>query len=205
MKRSVPATAPGPLAAVQRFLNTLHVERGTDALDEPATAYDWMTGTRPPPPDPQDLDRLRLLRRELRARCGDGTPDDDALTRLAATAPLRLAASATPTAVAASASGAATPLAGAAAAPPAGVAPAAGGLRLVAAGHGHPAVLAALLAAAYDAQRDGTWSRLKICHHDACRWVFYDESRSRTATWCAMGVCGNRAKAAAFRRRATGS
>ena len=63
------------------------------------------------------------------------------------------------------------------------------------------AVLAILLAITYDAQRDGTWARLKICHHDACRWAFFDESRSRTATWCAMGICGNRTKVAAYRRR----
>jgi hypothetical protein len=174
--RTVPATAPGPLALIQRFLNTLHVERGTDALDSPATAYTWLAGTAPsqlPPPRPKDLDRLRILRRELRARCGDGPGDDEAFTRLAAHAPLRI-----------------TPAA-------------AGAFHLTPIGDGHPAVLATLLAITYDAQRDGTWDRLKICHHDACRWAFYDESRSRTATWCAMGICGNRTKVAAYRRRQT--
>jgi hypothetical protein len=172
--RTVPATAPGQLGLIQIFLNTLHVERGTDALDDPATAYAWLAGTAlpsPPPPGPEDLDRLRILRRELRARCGDGPRDDEALARLAAHAPLRLA-------------------------------PAPGGsLHLAPVGGGHPAMLAILLAIAYDAQRDGTWSRLKICHHNACRWAFYDESRSRTATWCAMGICGNRTKVTAYRRR----
>ena len=62
-------------------------------------------------------------------------------------------------------------------------------------------MLATLLAITYDAQRDGTWARLKICHHDACRWAFFDESRGRTATWCAMGICGNRTKVTAYRRR----
>jgi hypothetical protein len=174
--RTVPATAPGRLALVQRFLNTLHVERGTDALDSPATAYTWLTGSAlspPSPPGPRDLDRLRTLRRELRATCGDGARDDEALARLAADAPLRL-----------------TPGPG-------------GTLQLTPMGDGHPAMLATLLAIAYDAERDGTWDRLKICHHDACRWVFYDESRSRTATWCAMGICGNRTKVAAYRRRQT--
>ena len=97
--------------------------------------------------------------------------DDEALTSLAAGASLRL-----------------RPVTG-------------GGLHLTPAGDGHPAVLATLLAITYDAQRDGTWARLKICHHDACRWAFFDESRSRTATWCAMGICGNRTKVAAYRRR----
>jgi hypothetical protein len=172
--RTVPAAAPGPLALVQDFLNTLHVERGTDALDAPATAYTWREldlGL----PGPEDLDRLRTLRRELRAACGDGPPDDEALASVAAHAPLVL-----------------------------GPGPD-GALRLTPAGDGHPAVLAMLLAIAYDAQRDGTWSRLKICRHDGCRWAFYDESRSRTGTWCAMGICGNRTKVAAYRRRAASS
>ena len=159
---------------MQRFLNTLHVERGTDALDAPATAYTWLAGTAPtplPPPGREDLDRLRALRRELRARCGDGPSDDDVLAGLAAHAPLRL-----------------TPATG-------------GALQLAPVGDGHPAVLATLLAITYDAERDGTWARLKICHHHACRWAFFDQSRSRTATWCAMGICGNRTKVAAYRRR----
>jgi predicted RNA-binding Zn ribbon-like protein len=172
--RNVPAAAPGRLELIQRFLNTLHVERGTDALDAPATAYLWLAGTAlasPPPPGPLELDRLRILRRELRARCGDGPRDDEALARLAVHAPLHL-----------------TPATD-------------GSLHLIPAGDSHSAVLATLLAITYDAQHDGTWTRLKICHHDACRWAFYDESRSRTATWCAMGICGNRTKVAAYRRR----
>ena len=172
--RTVPAAAPGRLGLVQSFLNTLHVERGTDALDGPVTAYTWMAAGAPaelPAPGPEDLERLRTLRQELRARCGDGEGDDEALTRLAAHAPLHLTPAPT------------------------------GDLRLAPAVDGHPAVLATLLAATYDAQRDGTWSRLKICRHDGCRWAFYDESRSRTATWCAMGICGNRTKVTAYRRR----
>lgn len=171
--RAVPATAPGRLVLVQRFLNTLHVERGTDALDAPGTAYTWLDEALPPP-GPADLDRLRVLRRELRARCGDGVRDDEVFADLAAHAPLRV-----------------------------GPAPD-GGLRLDPAGDGHPAALATLLAVTYEAERDGTWDRLKICHHDGCRWAFYDGSRSRTATWCAMGICGNRTKVAAYRRRAKG-
>ena len=34
-----------------------------------------------------------------------------------------------------------------------------------------------------------------------CRWAFYDESRNRSATWCDMKVCGNRAKVRGFRER----
>jgi predicted RNA-binding Zn ribbon-like protein len=58
--------------------------------------------------------------------------------------------------------------------------------------------LLAIVAAAID---DGTWRRLKVCPADDCRWAFYDESRNRSATWCDMRVCGNRAKVRGFRER----
>jgi predicted RNA-binding Zn ribbon-like protein len=48
---------------------------------------------------------------------------------------------------------------------------------------------------------DGSWSRLKACRRDTCRWVFWDSSRNRSGQWCAMAVCGNRIKGAAFRAR----
>ncbi|NIH85928.1 CGNR zinc finger domain-containing protein [Amycolatopsis granulosa] len=47
----------------------------------------------------------------------------------------------------------------------------------------------------------GHWSRVKICPADDCRWVFYDESRNRSRTWCSMRVCGNREKARSWRQR----
>ncbi len=62
--------------------------------------------------------------------------------------------------------------------------------------------LGRLLAIVAAAQADGTWARLKACPWDTCRWAFYDRSKNRSGRWCKMEVCGNRAKAAAFRRRA---
>jgi predicted RNA-binding Zn ribbon-like protein len=46
-----------------------------------------------------------------------------------------------------------------------------------------------------------TWDRLKACRLDDCQWVFYDHSKNRSRTWCSMRVCGNRAKARAYRER----
>src|SRR3954471_24607913 len=51
------------------------------------------------------------------------------------------------------------------------------------------------------ASADGTWARLKTCPMDDCMWAFYDFSRNRSRTWCSMSMCGNRAKARAYRRR----
>jgi predicted RNA-binding Zn ribbon-like protein len=61
--------------------------------------------------------------------------------------------------------------------------------------------LADLVGIVYTAQADGTWPRLKACRRDVCGWLFYDRSRNRSAVWCSMAVCGNRTKTAAYRAR----
>jgi predicted RNA-binding Zn ribbon-like protein len=62
-------------------------------------------------------------------------------------------------------------------------------------------VLASLLGTVAEAVASGTWDRLKICRSPDCRWAYYDHSRNRSRAWCSMSVCGNRAKARAFRTR----
>lgn len=59
-----------------------------------------------------------------------------------------------------------------------------------------------VLAAVAVAMADGSWERLKACRSDTCRWAFIDNARNRSRQWCDMRVCGNRAKARAFRERA---
>jgi predicted RNA-binding Zn ribbon-like protein len=58
-----------------------------------------------------------------------------------------------------------------------------------------------VVAIAFGAMLDGTWSRLKACRN--CRWSFYDYSPNRSATWCSMQLCGNRKKTRAYRARRT--
>jgi predicted RNA-binding Zn ribbon-like protein len=62
-------------------------------------------------------------------------------------------------------------------------------------------LLGRVLAIAYGAMVDGSWSRLKACRNHGCRWAFYDYSRNRSASWCSMQLCGNRTKTRAYRRR----
>ena len=45
-----------------------------------------------------------------------------------------------------------------------------------------------------DAQRDGSWKRLKACRNDECLWAFYDRSHAGRGAWCDMATCGNRIK-----------
>jgi predicted RNA-binding Zn ribbon-like protein len=59
--------------------------------------------------------------------------------------------------------------------------------------------LGGVLAVAFTAMLDGSWGRLKCCRH--CSWAFYDNSRNRSAGWCSMQLCGNRAKTRAYRGR----
>lgn len=61
----------------------------------------------------------------------------------------------------------------------------------------------ALLAIMYDAMADGTWSRLKACRKESCRWAFYDRSKNGSGAWCSMAICGNRSKAQRRRARET--
>jgi predicted RNA-binding Zn ribbon-like protein len=61
--------------------------------------------------------------------------------------------------------------------------------------------LGRLVAIVYRSISEGTWERLKACPEDRCEWAFYDWSKNHSATWCDMAVCGNRAKARAYRQR----
>ena len=63
------------------------------------------------------------------------------------------------------------------------------------------AVLALMGTIVAVAQLDGGWSRLKACRGDHCGWAFYDRSRNQASNWCAMSVCGSRAKARDYRKR----
>lgn len=66
---------------------------------------------------------------------------------------------------------------------------------------GLPGAFGRLVAIAFVARFDGTWSHLKQCADDDCRAVFYDRSKNRSGRWCSMASCGNRAKVRAWRER----
>jgi predicted RNA-binding Zn ribbon-like protein len=79
-----------------------------------------------------------------------------------------------------------------------------GDIVLAAAGDAVPARLIEMLLIVRDAQRDGTWARLKACGNDECLWAFYDRSRNHGGTWCDMSSCGNKLKNREFRARKRG-
>ncbi len=63
--------------------------------------------------------------------------------------------------------------------------------------------VATLLGILHEAQQSGEWSRMKACRQ--CEYAFFDRSKNRSATWCAMAICGNRTKNRAYYRRRRGT
>ena len=78
---------------------------------------------------------------------------------------------------------------------------ASGGWSLEPTGGGAEAFIGRVLGAVARSMADDTWSRVKACRNDTCRWLFFDRSRNRSGTWCTMAVCGSRLKARAYRAR----
>jgi predicted RNA-binding Zn ribbon-like protein len=173
--------APEPLRLVQQFLNSVELDEDDEELGTPEALRDWLAARDLIAPGTKvttaDLRRAIDVREGLRALLyvhNGGDPDPKAVERLeraAAGAPMR-----------------------------AGVGPD-GSPRLVPAGAGAPGGLAELLAIVSAAAVDGTWSRLKACADEGCRWAFYDRSKNRSGRWCSMEVCGNQQKARAYRER----
>ncbi len=176
--------APGALALVQDFVNTNDREGRRDDLTTPQRLRRWLTGhgllEDDAPVSDADLGRALDLRESLRALmlANHGEPLAAevvaGLNRVASDAPLVVRLDDT------------------------------GHARLAPAAAGVDGALARLLAIVSTAVVEGTWSRMKACREDVCRWAFYDTSKNRSGAWCSMAVCGNRNKVRAYQRRRRG-
>src|SRR5688572_16158131 len=175
------ALAPGDLATLQQFVNTLDAEAEIELLQEPADLRRWLTHHELVAPSTRigaaELRRALEVREAFRAvlHANNGAPVDRAAAET-----LDAAARAAELTVRWDESGQAE------------LGPARSGLA---------GALGTLLAIAYRSRVDGSWARLKACPEENCGRAFYDPSRNRSSTWCSMAVCGNRAKARAFRER----
>jgi predicted RNA-binding Zn ribbon-like protein len=178
--------APGALETVRAFVNTLDIDDGIEQLARPADLGRWLAehdllgGAASVRPTGEDLRHATQLREALRAHllAHHGQPLDPAdvavLDAAAGRARLTLRFTGDDETV---------------------LVPAAGGV---------DGALGRLLAIVKDAIDDGSWQRLKVCPADNCLWAFYDASRNRSAVWCDMRVCGNRAKVRGYRERHSG-
>jgi predicted RNA-binding Zn ribbon-like protein len=177
------STAPGRLALVERFVNTLDIDADTDAIATLDALGAWLAANDLAPLGApwtqEDLDRavdLRECLRELLLANTGGAPDPSAVASVVALgreAPLAVTMDAE------------------------------GRTALEPVGEGIDAVLGRLLAIVAEAQATGDWTRMKACQAEDCHWAFFDSSRNRSRTWCSMSVCGNRAKARSYRARAS--
>ncbi|MFI6904626.1 CGNR zinc finger domain-containing protein [Nonomuraea sp. NPDC050394] len=177
--------APGALEVVRRFVDTHDLYNGHDALGDVEAATAWLAGegllSGGRPMTARDLSALRRLRDALREMAAANTLNEQ---------PPRAAVDAFNDVTA----------------------PHAASVRLdvwqgsmVATARpredGPGGVVATLAAAVHEAVLTQTWTRLKSCGNPECRWLFYDQSRNRTARWCSMRACGSIVKARRYRDR----
>lgn len=171
---------PGELALLAGFVNTY--DSPDEDFTDPAAMERWLIHHElmSAPDDPfgqADFDHVLGVREALRAVlvAGNGGPPApaaiDVLNAAARSADLRVRFDASADA------------------------------RLTPVRRGADEAVARLLAIVQRAQVAGTWERLKGCPDEDCGWAFYDWSKNRSATWCSMETCGNRAKARAYRER----
>jgi predicted RNA-binding Zn ribbon-like protein len=171
--------APGRLELLQRFINSSNHDfpRDWDRIGTAAKAQAWLRQKRLVASDDRvsesEAARLRELREALRALVVHGA----ALDATSAEVIRETARSAR-----------------------LGVALGAGGrTALEPAGSGVDRAVATLLGILHEAQVTGHWACMKACRQ--CEYAFYDRSKNRSATWCAMSICGNRTKNRAYYRR----
>jgi predicted RNA-binding Zn ribbon-like protein len=179
--------APGPLALVQAFANTV-AEEGHfrwEAIGDPDSLRSWLKGrgllTGGELVGEADVAQAKEVRAALRSllAANNGRGADPAAIR-----ELNLAAERARLRVRFGADGRAT------------LEPDAGGV---------DGALGRVLAAVHAGMEEGTWGRLKSCANATCGWAFYDRSKNRSGRWCSMEVCGNRTKTRAYRRRRQGA
>ena len=172
--------APGVLELVRQFLNTHDVEEAVDEISAPDRLRAWLVSHHLEAGaqlEQVDVERAAAMRESLRALtfANNGEPLEPGalatLNEVAAGAQLLVRFDER------------------------------GQTVLEPAGAGAEAALGELLAIVFRSMAEGTWDRLKACRAETCQWAFYDRSKNRSATWCSMEVCGNRAKARAYRAR----
>jgi len=182
----VTQVAPRPLELVREFVNSNHVHphRGDEDLEGwkvPEDLERWLherelieTGEHVRPADLQYALETREALRGMLLANGGAEPDEHAVetvNRAATRAQLTLKFDVD------------------------------GGSGLQPIARGVDGAIGAVLAIAFAAMAEGSWSRLKVCPEETCRVAFFDNSKNRSRRWCSMEVCGNRTKVRSYRQR----
>jgi predicted RNA-binding Zn ribbon-like protein len=171
-----------PLLLVQSFVNTWEGDSGEDLLADPGSAAEWLSAAgllhSRRGLDERDLATIRAAREGIRALLvenGGGPAPDVSLLE-----PLDVLARSTRFRASVDATGL---------------------LEIEEEVDDAPIACGRLFMIIRDAQRDGTWTRLKACHNSECLWAFYDRSHAGRGAWCDMAACGNRIKNRNLRSR----
>jgi hypothetical protein len=171
--------APGGVALVQDFLNTIAIADYPDLLAEPVLAQTWVTNAvqawsairgddvRPPALHAADVAKLLVLR----ATIAELISGDTEASRVIDSASACFGLSET------------------------------GEVRLEPVGRGWRWLASALWGEILLSQQTGSWPRLKQCHNPDCRSTFYDRSKNKSGVWHSVKVCGNAANLRASRAR----
>ncbi|OQR63526.1 hypothetical protein B6E66_13730 [Streptomyces maremycinicus] len=162
------AAAPDELRVVQDLLNTAPIKKRRnddvpDLLDAPDSAAQWLSSHGISGSSP-GVSSLRELRDAIRQSliARDHGPDAEGRPKPAIVeAAARLRLDAD------------------------------GIVRFAPAPAGIPALIEHILTALYDAQRSGTWRRLKLCRSQECLVAFWDSSRNTSGVWHDVRTCGN--------------
>lgn len=173
--------APGELAIIQGFVNTLEVETGADDIGTEKLLKDWLVrhGLIRPSDEVSlaDLKAALSLREGLRSLLLANNGESVRATHLKK---LNRLLGSFPLAVSFDDIGAPS---------------------LVPSSQGVAGAFGLMLSQVVQAVKEGTWSRLKACTEPNCTWAFYDGSKNHSGRWCLMSVCGSREKARAYRKR----
>ena len=162
---------PPTVRLVRDFINTAEPQAAEESLATPRQLRDWFAERDLMPPNalvrPPDLTLARTIREGFRSVLAGHPPDTvgiEALNLVLSEVPVRLTFSG-------------------------------GGYHLASAIDTPTGrALAQVLDAVRQCAEDQTWTRLKVCARDTCRWAFYDASRNQARRWCSMAGCGNRVK-----------
>jgi predicted RNA-binding Zn ribbon-like protein len=167
---------PDDLVQLVSLLNTVELEGDLDQLADLSGFDAWLEAAGSRPSTQAELTTARQLRTALRAlaakNCGQTV--DEAELADAARCVKRL---------------------------PVSVQLAFGDSAIVVGGKGAARTLGEVLASYARAVEQGRWSRVKLCASPTCRWAFWDGSKNGSRKWCAMSVCGSRAKMRDYRQR----
>jgi predicted RNA-binding Zn ribbon-like protein len=173
--------APGRLELVREYVNTTDLEGGDEQLASPAGLARWLHAHDLLEPGAEvgekDLERAIAVREALRAqlKAHNGADRDPEAVAALHEAANRAGIALTFDEAGASSLEPRTP--------------------------GADGAIGRLLTIVHEAEHEGTWPRLKACPWHTCQWAFYDNTKNASGVWCTMEVCGNRAKAKAYRER----